>query len=124
MINTKFNNVPIYKCEHRDEVALYSHNNTKNGEPACFELKDGGEDKESHYFLAMQNGVFSKNGLKGYNESDLLRIVKHRIEFFQNGDFPCADNIKIINAVSDALAAIEERIQDRKSRNVHSKNEA
>lgn len=63
------------------------------------------------------------NSISGVIDSDLLEIVKDRLEGFQSGDFATNDNAKALEHVELALMYLNKRVMDRYERNVLGTNE-
>jgi hypothetical protein len=57
-------------------------------------------------------------GLNGIFMEDLLGICLHRLEEFQKTKFNCIFNEKAIAGLKDTIAALRERTNDRKLREV------
>jgi hypothetical protein len=71
-----------------------------------------------------QNGPIPVNGINGVTQEVLLAIVKDRLECFQNGPFPCAENEAALAFVSEALEILKNRTRDRIARAVEGKLKA
>lgn len=84
---------------------------------------DGYEVSFSRTIILFQNGTISENGVNGISNEALLAIVKHRLEGFQSGNFPCDSNAVALNSVEDALGALKARTEDRIARLVEGKHE-
>lgn len=54
---------------------------------------------------------------------DVLVGCKTRIEFYQLSRFACETNARAIRAIEEALAALDERTQDREARQVEGVHE-
>ena len=73
--------------------------------------------------IPMQTGPRkSPDSIHGALDSDLLEIVKHRIDAFQGGDFACDENEKVLEAVNTALYWLNKRVEDRIARDVLGEN--
>ena len=69
--------------------------------------------------ISFQNGARKeKNSINGVLDCDLLEIVKHRLECFQEGDFSSHYNERALHHVSEALRWMNKRVEDRIERNV------
>ena len=68
--------------------------------------------------LHFQKGGIPTHGLNGITNEVLLTIVQDRLLSFQNGSFPCEDNQKALDAVTEALAALYTRTAERRARGV------
>lgn len=54
----------------------------------------------------------------GILDTDLLEIVKHRLECFQDGEFATQYNQEALEGVTAALEALNRRVKDRAKRGV------
>ena len=69
--------------------------------------------------ISFQNGARNEPGsITGVLDSDLIEIVKHRLEQFQAGKFACRENALAVNALTEALFWIAKRANDRDERGV------
>ena len=57
------------------------------------------------------------------NEAELAK-VKHRLECFQEGPYPCEENAEALDHINKAIAVLQERTADRKARGVEGKDKA
>lgn len=63
------------------------------------------------------------DSLHGVIDSDLLEIVRHRMQKFQEGPYASEYNSAVLMHVEAALDALNARVEDRIARNVLGKNE-
>jgi hypothetical protein len=68
--------------------------------------------------LIFQKGGIAEAGVNGLTNEALLAIVKHRLECFQAGPFPCEENASALQAVDVALDALHCRTKARRDRGV------
>ena len=69
--------------------------------------------------IQFQNGARKKNeSIHGVIDTDLLEIVKNRLEFFQSGDFATRENAIAITHIETALLYLNKRVEDRIEREV------
>ena len=69
--------------------------------------------------ISFQNGARNdKNSIPGILDSDLLEIVKHRLECFQEGVFSSKYNERALHHITEALYWMNRRVEDRIDRNV------
>lgn len=54
----------------------------------------------------------------GIIDSDLIEIVKHRLESFQQGEFASRENALVLTHLEEALLWMNKRVEDRIERNV------
>ena len=55
---------------------------------------------------------------RGVLDSDLIEIVRDRLKAFQEGGYACEPNARAIGYLEAALAAMNERVEDRIKRGV------
>jgi hypothetical protein len=73
--------------------------------------------------IEFQNGARNeKDSMTGVLDSDLLEIVKHRLEQFQEGDFACRENAIATRKITEALMWLAKRANDRAERGVLGKH--
>ena len=69
--------------------------------------------------IQFQNGARAVEGsIAGVVEGDLLEIVRHRLQCFQNGPFATEDNANALRHIEEALLWMNKRQADRKERGV------
>lgn len=69
--------------------------------------------------IQFQNGARKEEGsLHGVIDSDLLEIVRHRLQSFQNGEFATRENAVALTHIEEALMWMNRRVEDRIERNV------
>lgn len=81
------------------------------------------EDAETKTFdsstIRFQNGARNVEGsTTGVLDCDLLEIVRHRLQCFQQGDFATEYNAKALEHIEIALMYMNRRVEDRIERNV------
>lgn len=70
-------------------------------------------------YIQFQHGARKyQNSTHGVLDSDLLEIVKHRLECFQEGQFPSEYNERALHHITEALRWMNKRVEDRIARNV------
>lgn len=115
---------------HEDEHAKVACSDKPGPGGACHEYQVVGvpcDEVRDGVFVRVkfQKGPVSETGRwNGCQNEDLLRIIEDRLIGFQSGDFPCSENAEALNAVRDAISALERRTYDRKQRNVEGTSEA
>ena len=83
------------------------------------DLQDGNKVVD----IQFQNGARKEEGsIHGVIDSDLIEIVKHRLEAFQKGEFASRENAIVITKLEEALMWMNRRVEDRIERNVLGKN--
>ena len=69
--------------------------------------------------ISFQNGPRKeKDSINGILDVDLLEIVKHRLECFQEGEFSSQYNERALHHITEALIWLNKRVEDRIKRNV------
>lgn len=69
--------------------------------------------------IQMQNGARKdENALHGLIDSDLLEIVRHRLQCFQAGPYTSRENAVALTHIEEALMWMNRRVEDRIERNV------
>lgn len=82
------------------------------------------EDSELIANICFQKGARNMdNPSRGVIDSDLLEMVKHRLEAFQEGSFANVYNEMALYHVTAALEALNQRVESRIARNVLDKEE-
>lgn len=77
------------------------------------------DTREAIEWIEFQNGARKdENSTTGVLDSDLLEIVKHRLECFQEGPFHCNYNAEALRCLTEALEWMNKRVEDRISRGV------
>ena len=66
-----------------------------------------------------QNGARKlDDSIHGILDTDLLEIVRHRLQCFQNGDFATRENAIALTHIEEALMWMNRRVEDRIEREV------
>lgn len=69
--------------------------------------------------IKFQNGARKlKDSEHGVLDADLLEIVRHRLQCFQQGDFATRENAIALTHIEEALLWMNKRVEDRIERNV------
>ncbi len=75
-------------------------------------------DEEIHEII-FQNGARKlENSTTGILDTDLLEIVRHRLQCFQQGEFSSRENAVALTHIEEALMWMNRRVEDRIERNV------
>jgi hypothetical protein len=96
--------------------------------------KQGNGGAHHHYRIAdidnsieveVYADIYSQNGPRkepvarhGVLDTDLLEIVRHRLQCFQEGDFKTRENAIALTHIEEALLWMNKRVEDRIERNV------
>ena len=69
--------------------------------------------------IQFQNGARNEEGsIAGVLETDLLEIVRHRLQCFQQGEYATRENACALMHIEEALMWLNKRVADRKERGV------
>lgn len=69
--------------------------------------------------VQFQDGARNVEGsTPGVLDTDLLEIVRHRLQCFQDGAFACEENAKALEHIEITLMYMNKRVEDRAERNV------
>jgi hypothetical protein len=69
--------------------------------------------------IQLQNGARKLDGsIHGVIDTDLLEIVRHRLQCFQSGEFATRENAIALTHIEEALMWLNRRVEDRIERNV------
>lgn len=99
-----------------DEPAFGAHHLYRVS--ACDAIGDlvGGQGRLAR--IEFQKGPIKEAGVNGCNEMDLLAIVSHRLQCFQDTEFACQENEQALEGVKVAMAALHSRTKSRMARGV------
>jgi hypothetical protein len=73
--------------------------------------------------IVFQDGPIAEAGVNGCTNEDLLIIVQHRLECFQAGSHPCAENENAADHIRRALHSLQERTRQRREQGVEGTSE-
>ena len=65
-----------------------------------------------------QDGAILESGINGCHNEDLIAIVIHRLQGFQDGKFKCRENAIAITKLEEALQWLNYRTTSRQKRGV------
>lgn len=69
--------------------------------------------------IKFQKGPRSENdSIEGILDTDLLEIVRHRLQSFQAGPYSSRENAHALTHIEEALMWLNRRVEDRIERNV------
>ena len=92
----------------------------ENGNPA------GGVDTGRGFCIAWQHGTLGAGADRtvqtGAMPEDVIEAVIRRLEFFQSGQFACAENADALSMLEVALKALHSRTHKRQERGVEGLN--
>lgn len=77
------------------------------------------ETEETLLQIQFQDGARKEeNSVHGVLDTDLLEIVRHRLQGFQNGEFRTRENACALTHIEEALMWMNRCVEDRIERNV------
>ena len=68
--------------------------------------------------INFQNGGYKEAGANGCSHADLINIVIARLKQFQNSEFKCEENDRIIDCLEKSILLDLQRTSDREIRGV------
>lgn len=81
-------------------------------------------DKYNNGYISTNKIIFQNgprkdsNSIHGVLDTDLLEIVRHRLQCFQQGEFATRENAIALTHIEEALLWMNKRVEDRIERNV------
>lgn len=81
-------------------------------------------DKYNNGYISTNKIIFQNgprkdsNSIHGVLDADLLEIVRHRLQCFQQGEFATRENAIALTHIEEALLWMNKRVEDRIERNV------
>ena len=108
----------IQKREKLNDV--YSVDEKGNGGANhSYSISSVGEPSVVYDVIQFQNGARKlPDSIHGVLDTDLLEIVRHRLQCFQQGPFSTRDNAVALTHIEEALMWMNRRVEDRIERNV------
>jgi hypothetical protein len=77
------------------------------------------EEGKDGIVITLQNGARKlPDSIHGVIDTDLLEIVRHRMQCFQAGEFASRENAVALTHIEEALLWMNKRVEDRIERNV------
>lgn len=86
------------------------------GDYSLYSLGTGAKDQP--LVIRFQKGPVRDVGVNGISTEQLLAVVQHRLECFQNGPYSCRANQIALDGVTTALEALKARTRERIARSV------
>ena len=112
----------IQKRENLNDIyAIDKKGNGNANHDYIIYSKEVGYDGDALFYqeIKFQNGPRKEaNSIFGVLDSDLLEIVRHRLQGFQTGQFATEYNAKALEHIEIALMYMNRRVEDRIERNV------
>lgn len=68
--------------------------------------------------IHFQDGPVKEKGINGVANEDLIVMVMHRLNQFQDSDYACKENADAINHLQDALDSLRARTNKRAQRGI------
>ena len=82
-------------------------------------IADNAEPSYVYVRIKLQNGPRKlPDSIHGVLDTDLLEIVRHRLQCFQQGPFSSRENAVALTHIEEALMWMNRRVEDRIERNV------
>ena len=76
-------------------------------------------ENPTKWSIVFQNGARKlEDSTHGVLDTDLLEIVRHRLQCFQAGEFSSRENAVALTHIEEALMWMNRRVEDRIERNV------
>ena len=77
------------------------------------------QDANKQVSIDFQDGARKlESSIHGILDTDLLEIIRHRLQCFQQGEFATRDNAIALTHIEEALMWMNRRVEDRIERNV------
>jgi len=118
----------IQKRENLNEVRIHGEKGN-GGAYHTYEIfgevvTDSGLGSMLSVFIKFQDGSRRlSTSTSGILDVDLLEIVRHRLQCFQQGEFATRENAIALTHIEEALLWMNKRVEDRIERNVLGTNE-
>lgn len=110
----------IGSCEHGTQVKVLDEPGAGG---ACHEYAVMILGTGEFQTIRFQEGPLKETEPNGIFMEDLLKIVEHRLEGFQGGEFSCRENALALTKVQEALHWLNHRTQKRKAAGVEGTNQ-
>jgi len=114
----------IQKRENLNEVFVVDKKGNGGANHKYLIVSDKNCQVPIETYIQFQNGARKESGsIHGVIDSDLIEIVKHRLEAFQAGPFSSRENAIVLTHLEEALMWMNRRVEDRIERNVLGTNQ-
>lgn len=114
--------VTIQKREKLNEVYAADEKGNGGANHEYHIVINDGKEKEfanDVVVIQFQNGARKEmDSIHGVIDTDLLEIVRHRMQCFQDGPYASEYNAKALEHIELALMYLNRRVEDRVERNV------
>ena len=85
----------------------------------CYSISTTNQPSNVLTVIQLQNGARKlPDSIHGVIDTDLLEIVRHRLQSFQQGPFSSRENAAALAHIEEALMWMNRRVEDRIERNV------
>lgn len=114
----------IQKRENLNEVRVLDEKGNEGGHHHYGIYMNGVHDVSNTRssclgMIQFQNGARKlPDSIHGILDTDLLEIVRHRLQCFQQGDLATRENAIALTHIEEALLWMNKRVEDRIERNV------
>jgi hypothetical protein len=90
-----------------------------------YQIRNIGDEISTAAIIQFQKGPRKDpDSIHGVIDTDLLEVVRHRLQCFQEGQFSTRENSIALTHVEEALMWLNRRVEDRIERNVLGTNQA
>ena len=111
--------ITIQKREKLNDIYIMDEKGNGGGNHKYLIVSDVGCQVPVETTIRFQDGARKEdNSIHGVIDSDLIEIVKHRLEAFQKGPFSSRENAIVLTHLEEALMWMNRRVEDRIERNV------
>jgi len=108
----------IQKREKLNEVRVAGEK-SNGGDNHLYEIVGETNNKNLSVFIRFQRGARNlEESTHGVVDEDLLEIVRHRLQTFQQGELSTRENAVALTHIEEALMWLNRRVEDRIERNV------
>jgi hypothetical protein len=109
----------IQKREKLNDVFAVDEKGNGGANHEYLIVSDKGLMQPKECKIQFQNGARNmENSIHGVLDTDLLEIVRHRLQCFQTGPFATRENACALTHIEEALMWMNRRVEDRIERNV------
>jgi hypothetical protein len=112
--------ITIQKREKLNDVYVMDEKGNGGANHKYLICEAGGDDQHGVFGeIFFQNGARKlPDSFHGVLDTDLLEIVRHRLQCFQEGQFATRENAIALTHIEEALLWMNKRVEDRIERNV------
>lgn len=111
--------ITIQKREKLNDVYVVDQKGIGGAHHAYLIVSDKGLMEPKECKIQFQDGPRKQeDSIHGVLDTDLLEIVRHRLQCFQQGEFATRENAIALTHIEEALLWMNKRVEDRIERNV------